>query len=99
MTEEDRQHQEKTQSMNKKWKIISYLYTFSALGLACYWEFRDVPVALNRYIYDFQVSIFEDSYYPALDVMVTLLVLVIPLMIAKIIIEKTTGVKLQSRRF
>lgn len=46
-------------------------------------------------IREWQLSLSENKYYPTGDVLGALLVLLLPLFVVKIIVEKITGVKIE----
>lgn len=89
---------ERAKSINRKWKAIMLIYTLAAGGLALYWEIPD-PGGLNEYVYEAQVAILEDSYYPVLDILLTMLALLIPMYFVKLIVEKATGVKIDNPNY
>jgi hypothetical protein len=94
------QHQpedERARSINMKWKIVATIYALAAVGLTIYWEFTDSGI--NMMVRDWQVAILEDSYYPFLDFAGAMIVLIIPLFIAKFIVEKITGVKIENPNY
>jgi hypothetical protein len=84
----------RTEKINSIWKIISLIYTMGALGLVLYWEFKDTGLCMI--VREWQGKLIDDGYYPAVDILLTLIILVIPLFIAKVIVEKVTGVKIKT---
>lgn len=83
----------KQEKVNTMWKIFSLVYVMAGLGLIFYWEFNDSGLCII--VREWQGYLIDDGYYPALDIMLSLLVLLIPLFVAKFVIEKATGVKIE----
>jgi hypothetical protein len=86
----------KQEKVNTMWKIFSLVYVLAALGLVFYWEIQDEGLAIM--VREWQGYLIDDGYYPALDVLLSLLILLIPMFVAKIVIEKATGVKIEGYR-
>jgi len=87
----------RAEKINALWKIVSLAYTLGVLGLILFWEFNDM--ALPLLVREWQGAILQDSYYPTLDILLSLLILLIPLLIAKIIVEKVAGVKIITKKY
>ncbi len=83
----------KHEKINTIWKIVSLSYTLIALGICFYWEWKDSGLCII--IREWQGSIMDREYYPALDVLGALIALLLPLFIAKVLIERMTGVKIE----
>jgi hypothetical protein len=80
------------------WRIVATIYALVALGLAFYWEFTDSGMA--RMSCNWQADLLNsESCYIALNIAVPMLILLLPLLIVKILIEKITGVKLVNPKF
>jgi|GEM_PF-1973320 hypothetical protein len=85
------------EKINTLWKIISLAYVLTALGLSFYWEMKET--GLCGMIMEWQLSFMDDEYYPALDILGALLLLLIPLFIGKFVVEKVTGVKIDNVKY
>lgn len=85
------------EKINTMWKIAAMLYTFAALGLCIYWMFNES--GLCETICGWQAEILDGSCYIALNLLGALLILLVPLFIAKVVVEKVTGVKLQNPNY
>lgn len=84
------------EKINSIWKIVSLVYALAAIGLVIYWEFDDSGLSMT--VREWQASIFDGSYYVKLNFLITLIILLAPLLIGKVIVEKVTGVKLENAR-
>ena len=68
-----------------------------SLGLIMYWEFNDSGLCMV--VREWQAAIIDDGYYPALDIMLTLVMFLLPLFVVKIIVERVTGVKIKNPNY
>ena len=97
-TPEQQPSDPRAQKINAMWKATSGLYVLAALGLVMYWEFNDEGLPMT--ICEWQARILDsDSCYVALNILGSLLVFLIPLFIAKFIVEKVTGVKIEKMNY
>jgi len=87
----------RAEKINTIWRIVSLVYALSVIVLVMFWEFNDM--ALPLMVREWQGAILKDSYYPTLDILLSALILLIPLLIAKIIVEKATGVKIITKKY
>lgn len=87
----------KHEKINTIWKIFALIYVLATLGLSMYWEFNDTGFCMT--VRGWQVAILQDSYYPILDIMLCFLLFLLPLFVVKFIVEKVTGVKIESGSF
>lgn len=85
------------EKIKSRWKAFANLYTLVAVVLTIYWEINDSGLAIL--VREWQGYILRDSYYPALDILLCLFMLLVPLMIALFIVEKVTGVKVINQKF
>ncbi len=86
----------KQEKVNSIWKIFAAVYVLAALGLVFYWEFYNSGLCVM--VREWQGYLMDDGYYPALDILLSLLMLLVPLFVAKFIVEKVTGVKIEGYR-
>lgn len=82
------------EKINAIWKIIMFLYVFGTLGLVFWWEIDDSGLCVM--VREWQGYLMTDEYYPVLDIMLAWVMLLIPLFVVKVIVEKMTGVKLDN---
>lgn len=82
----------------KIWSIVATVYVLAALGLSFYWEFTDSGLA--GIACQWQADLLSsDSCYIALNIALPMLMMLIPLLIIRFIIEKITGIKLVNLKF
>jgi hypothetical protein len=74
------------------WRLFATLYALAAVSLCIYWEIKNS--GLCGMVRGWQEALLTDSYYPAFDILLSLLMLLLPMIVVKLLIEKITGVKL-----
>ena len=82
------------EKINTIWKIVMTLYALGTLGLVFWWEADDSGLCVI--VREWQGYLMTDEYYPALDIMLAWVMLLIPLFVVKFLVEKMTGVKLDN---
>lgn len=87
----------RAEKINMIWKIVTLIYTLGSLGLIMYWEFSDSGLCMV--VREWQGMLLEDSFYPALDILLTLLMFLLPLLIVKPVVEKLSGVKITNPNY
>ncbi|HEU4716338.1 MAG TPA: hypothetical protein VFU15_00815 [Bacteroidia bacterium] len=88
---------EREDRIKRIWTIVSGLYSAGVIGIIAYWMFTESGPPQD--ICEMQANWFSDhKCYIALNFGLPLIVMMIPLLVARFFIERSTGVKLPMGR-